>query len=145
MSRWASAAMMAVLIDLLGVAVVSGQTATEQKPANPCGEQTANSDPATIPPRLTYSVPPLAPFGPQPAFACVEGVVQADGALSDLKVVKTSSTDMTTSALTAARGWRYAPAMRDGKAIAYPIKLTFTGSMKFRDNSPASRARPPVS
>lgn len=137
--------MMAALIVLLGSAVMRGQSASQQQPANPCGDQAANSDPAVTPPRLTYSVPALAPFGPQPAFACVEAVVQPDGALTDLKVVKTSSTDMTTSALTAVRGWRYAPATRDGKAIAYPIKLTFTGSMKLRDNSPAPRQRPPAS
>jgi hypothetical protein len=145
MSRWIFMAMMASLIVVLGDAVVVGQSGTQREPANPCGKQPANSDPSVTPPRLTYSVPALAPFGPQPAFACVEAVVGTNGALADLKVVETSSTDMTTSALTAARGRRYAPALRDGKAIAYPIKITFTGSMNFRDNSPAPRARPPVS
>lgn len=145
MSRLASAAMMTALIVLLGDAVVRGQSATQQKPANPCGEQPADSDPLITPPRVTYSVPPLAPFGPQPAYACVAAVVQIDGSLADLKVVKTSSTVMTTSALTAARGWRYSPAMRNGEAIAYPIRLTFTASMKFRDNSPAPPQRPPAS
>ena len=83
-----------------------------------------DSDPNVKPPILVHRVEPIVnPFDLLPAFACLEGTVTTDGAVTDLKVLKASSPYMITNALEAVRDWRYLPATRNGSPVACPIKI----------------------
>jgi TonB family protein len=83
------------------------------------------------PPRISHRVEPkISRSDASPAYACLEAVVQVDGTLKDVKVVKTSGTAMTTEALAAVRQWKYMPATRNGVAIPYPISIAFTMTMR---------------
>ncbi len=75
------------------------------------------------PPQLLYSIDPKHPTDSSPAFACVEGTVQTDGSVTDLKVLRASDPDMITNSLAAVAEWRYSPATRDGVAVPYPIRI----------------------
>ena len=103
-----------------------------QLPAG-CRAQPENTDPDVTPPRISHRVEPkISRSDPSPAYACLEAVVQVDGTLADVKVVKASGTAMTAEALAAVREWRYSPATRHGVAIAYPINIAMTMRMDSR-------------
>ena len=96
-------------------------------PADVCGVQPANTDPAVTPPKIVHRVQPqVVPGDPSPTYACLAGTVQADGTVTDLKVLKASNGNVAARALAAAREWRYSPATRNGVAIPYPIQIGFT-------------------
>jgi len=101
-----------------------------QLPAG-CHAQPENTDPEVTIPRLTHRVEPkISMSDPTPAYACLEGVVQVDGTVTDLKVLKTSGTAMTSEALAAVREWRYSPATRNGVPIPYTLSIVMTMSSR---------------
>ena len=60
----------------------------------------------------------------------VRGVVQMNGTISDLTIVKGLEPDggLNAEALRAARGWRFSPATRDG----VPVPMIVTIEVEFR-------------
>ena len=131
-------------LGLLGISLLVGTLAVScASPANQqssslqfqlpagCPAQPQNTDPDVTPPRISHRVEPkISRSDPSPAYACLEAVVQVDGTLKDVKVVKTSGTAMTTEALAAVREWKYLPATRNGVAIPYPINIALTMTMR---------------
>jgi TonB family protein len=119
-----------VLISFGGACVGCASAGSQEEPPasfrDVCGTQPANTVPTITPPRLIHRIDPkISLTDPSPICACVEGVVQTDGSVTDLKVIRTSGADMTTKALAAVREWRYSPATQNGVAITYPIKVGF--------------------
>jgi TonB family protein len=125
---------------VVGTIAVSGCASSANSQSPPqfqlpagCHAQPPNTDPDVTPPRISHRVEPKVSLSdPAPAYACLEAVVQVDGTLTDVKVVKSSGTAMTTEALAAVREWRYVPATRNGVAIPYPINIAFTMTMSTR-------------
>ena len=122
--RWPSGLLgMTLVLGALGVTSCAS-SANQQSPSPQfqlpagCSAQPQNTDPEVTPPRISQRVEPkISRSDPSPAYACLEAVVQVDGTLKDVKVVKTSGTAMTTEALAAVREWKYVPATRNGVAI----------------------------
>jgi TonB family protein len=56
----------------------------------------------------------------------VECVVRPDGSVSDIRVVKSLDPDLDQQAIKAARQWRFAPGMKDGKPVPVRVTLEMT-------------------
>lgn len=74
----------------------------------------------------------------------IAGVVDADGSLCNLRVVTSAPTSLKLEAagIASAKGWRFAPATRDGVAVRAPVTIEFTFSAYKQDaRRPGSRVR----
>jgi TonB family protein len=60
----------------------------------------------------------------------VSAVVGRDGTLGELKVVAPLDPDLDSEALRAAREWRFAPGMKDGKPVAVRVTLELTFALR---------------
>ncbi len=101
----------------------------------PAGIKAAPSAPAPIrvsgqfePPRLTRLMrvpnPESAKARGAQGVVVVRGTVLEDGTLSDLAAGADADTQLAEAALSAIRGWRYQPALLDGKAVAFETVIS---------------------
>ena len=60
----------------------------------------------------------------------LECVVETDGSVGEVKVVKALHDDLDEQAVKAARQWQFKPGAKDGKAVRVQIALEMTFSLK---------------
>lgn len=60
----------------------------------------------------------------------LECVVETDGSIGEVKVVKALHDDLDEAAVNAARQWQFKPGTKDGKAVRVQIALEMTFSLK---------------
>ena len=108
---------------------VAADPATPDTANDRPGSGAANALPTLTPPRLLEAPSVTLPedAAPLPAGAAVtlELVVEADGSVGDATVVTGLRDDVDAVVLTAARALTFAPATRDGRAIAARIRFRF--------------------
>jgi TonB family protein len=87
----------------------------------------ANADPGLVLPALLKDVKPFYPREPFDkklgGAVLLEGVVEADGSVGDLRVERSLHVDLDESAMAHLRQWRFKPAMKDGAAVACLVKF----------------------
>lgn len=74
----------------------------------------------------------------------VSGIVDTGGSLCNLRVVTSAPTGLglEEAGIASAKGWRFAPATRDGVAVRAPVTIEFTFSAYTHDpRRPGSRGR----
>ena len=60
----------------------------------------------------------------------LECVVETDGSVGEVKVVKALHDDLDEAAVNAARQWQFKPGTKDGKAVRVRVALEMTFSLK---------------
>ena len=68
----------------------------------------------------------------------LEGIVQPDGVIDEVRVTKALDPDLDQEAIKAFKEWRFKPGLKDGKPV--PVRVTIAMSFTLRDR----RAKPPV-
>jgi TonB family protein len=73
----------------------------------------------------------------------VSATVNTDGKLCDIRVVAASPTGvgLEQTAIESAKGWRFAPATRDGVALRAPVTIDFTVSTRKEGRRPGQYGR----
>lgn len=95
-------------------------------PAQTDEETVYDLGPGVTPPRITKQVNPQYPNnrGVRAEGSVIIGlVVSSKGLPRDPRVLKSLDKDLDQSALAAVQQWRFAPAQKDGKAVAVRISL----------------------
>jgi TonB family protein len=73
----------------------------------------------------------------------LECVVQADGTIGDVKVLKSLEAGLDQEAIKAVKQWRFKPGLKDGKAV--PVRVTLEVTFTLRDTPAAGGAtKPPL-
>jgi len=85
-------------------------------------------EPPRLVTRVTPSYPPLAIRARLPGTVVVQAVIGEDGSVEDVEVLRSSSPLFTDSAVEAVRGWKYRPALQNGR----PVRVYFTVRVEFR-------------
>jgi protein TonB len=97
-----------------------------QTPAQTDDEQVYDLGPGVTPPRVIKQTAPQYPNGRgvRAVGSVIIGlVVSSKGLPKDPHVLKSLDKDLDQSAIDAVKEWRFAPAQKDGKAIAVRVSL----------------------
>jgi TonB family protein len=89
-------------------------------------EQVYDLGPGVTPPRIIKQLNPHYPNdrGVRAVGSVIIGlVVSSQGVPRDLRIVKSLDRDLDQSAIEAVKEWRFAPAQKDGKAVAVRVSL----------------------
>lgn len=106
---------------------------SQPKPARRApAAQSAKADARTTPPRPTVTKNPYYPLGAKTAgqhgTAYVRVTVSSGGRVQEVRIHRsTGNSSLDASALACVRGWRFAPALREGKPVAASalVKVSF--------------------
>lgn len=106
---------------------------SQPKPARQApAAQSAKASARTTPPRPTATKNPYYPLGAKAAgqhgIAYVRVTVSSGGRVQEVRIHRsTGNSSLDASALACVRGWRFAPALREGKAVAASalVKVSF--------------------
>jgi TonB family protein len=85
-------------------------------------------------PRVVREVKPV--YTPEAMEAKLEGevlleiVVKEDGTVGDVEIVRRLAPELDEQAVRAARGWRFTPALRDGKPVPVRVTLELTFTLR---------------
>lgn len=112
---------------VLALALIA-QSAADRRPNQPV----YLSGNGVTSPRLVSEVKPHYPSDAMRAgitgTVVLEGVVQVDGTVSDVHVVRPLDSRLDAEAVNAFKGWRFSPGLKDGQAVAVRVttEMTFT-------------------
>jgi len=98
----------------------------QAKPSDCDGQMTSSGD-CVIPPRPTYSPDPVYPVkerntGHEGSVELLL-VIDADGVANDITVSRSLSPSFDAAALEAVKGWKFAPATKNGKPVRAKLEL----------------------
>jgi TonB family protein len=103
-------------------------------PRTATGDVHQPTEPGLTLPRIVSEVKPQ--YTPAAMKAKIEGdvgmsaVVEVDGTLSEIKILKPLNPDLDHQSVLAAKNWRFEPGRKDGKPVAVRIELLMTFTLK---------------
>ena len=79
--------------------------------------------------RVEPVYPPAAAVARLQGLVILEAIIDRDGTVSDVKVLRTAGSILDREALTAVRQWRYAPLVVNGRSLRFVVTVMLTFSV----------------
>jgi protein TonB len=79
--------------------------------------------------RVEPVYPPAAAVARLQGLVILEAIIDRDGTVSDVKVLRTAGSILDREALTAVRQWRYAPLVLNGRSLRFVVTVMLTFSV----------------
>jgi len=83
--------------------------------------------------RVEPTYPPMAVSAHLQGMVILEAIVDAEGTVTDVKVLRSVSPLLDREALAAVRQWRYSPVVLNGRPVPFVLSVSLSFSLRERD------------
>jgi protein TonB len=91
--------------------------------------------------RVEPAYPPIAVSARLQGLVILEALVERDGAIADIKVLRSAGPVLDREALIAVRQWRYSPLVLNGQRKSFVVTVTLSFSVEIERSNPSYAVR----